>query len=43
MQLVDELGLDATDEYNWLYLFLPHEKGDGERFANGVRAKIRQP
>ena len=32
----------APGEGNWLYLVLPHENGDGERFADAVRAKIRQ-
>jgi hypothetical protein len=31
----------AADEGNWIQLWLPHEHGDGERFANAVRAKIR--
>ena len=30
----------APGEDNWLYLVLPHENGDGERFADAVRAKI---
>lgn len=32
----------APGEDNWLYLVLPHEMGDGERFAGAVRAKIRE-
>lgn len=32
----------APGEDNWLYLVLPHENGDGERFADAVRSKIRQ-
>ena len=32
----------APGEGNWLYLVLPHEHGDGERFADAVRAKIAQ-
>lgn len=32
----------AGDEGNWLNLILPHDYGDGERFANAVRAKVRQ-
>ena len=32
----------GVGEENWIYLLLPHEYGDGERFANAVRAKIRQ-
>lgn len=32
----------TADEGNWLNLLLPHEYGDGERFANAVRAKIGQ-
>lgn len=32
----------APGEGNWLYLVLPHENGDGERFAEAVRAKIGQ-
>ncbi|MDJ0760840.1 MAG: hypothetical protein QNJ19_15715 [Woeseiaceae bacterium] len=32
----------APGEDNWLYLVLPHENGDGERFANAVRNKIRE-
>jgi hypothetical protein len=32
----------AAGEDNWLQLVLPHEHGDGERFANAVKAKIRQ-
>ncbi|MDH3806926.1 MAG: hypothetical protein OEU90_15850, partial [Gammaproteobacteria bacterium] len=34
--------VSAADEDNWITLLLPHEYGDGERFANAVRAKIRQ-
>ncbi len=30
----------SADEDNWLALVLPHEYGDGERFANAVRDKI---
>ena len=30
----------ALGEDNWVSLLLPHEYGDGERFANAVRAKI---
>jgi len=30
----------APGEGNWISLLLPHEYGDGERFANAVRAKI---
>ena len=32
--------VSAADEDNWITLVLPHEYGDGERFANAVRAKI---
>jgi hypothetical protein len=32
----------GVGEENWIYLYLPHEYGDGERFANAVRAKIQQ-
>jgi hypothetical protein len=32
----------APGEGNWLYLLLPHENGEGERFADAVRSKIRQ-
>jgi hypothetical protein len=32
----------APGEGNSLYIILPHEYGDGERFADAVRAKIRQ-
>ena len=31
----------GEDEENWVDLWLPHEYGDGERFANAVKAKIR--
>ncbi len=34
--------VSAADEDNWITLVLPHEYGDGERFANAVRAKIGQ-
>ena len=34
--------VSAADEDNWIALVLPHEYGDGERFANAVRAKIGQ-
>jgi hypothetical protein len=34
--------VSAAEEDNWIYLLLPHEYGDGERFANAVRAKIQQ-
>jgi len=34
--------VNGAGEENWIYLFLPHENGDGERFANAVRAKINQ-
>lgn len=30
----------STDEEDWLDLWLPHEYGDGERFAAAVQAKI---
>ncbi len=32
----------ASGDENWLQLFLPHENGDGERFANAVKAKIQE-
>ena len=32
----------APGEDNWIYLLLPHEYGDGERFANAVRTKITE-
>ena len=34
--------VSAAGENNWITLLLPHEYGDGERFANAVRAKIEQ-
>ena len=34
--------VNGFGEDNWIYLLLPHENGDGERFANAVRSKIRQ-
>ncbi len=34
--------VNGVGEENWIYLLLPHEHGDGERFADAVRAKIRQ-
>lgn len=34
--------VSGPGEDSWIYLLLPHEYGDGERFANAVRAKIRQ-
>lgn len=34
--------VSAEGEENWITLLLPHEYGDGERFANAVRAKIGQ-
>lgn len=34
--------VSAEGEGNWISLLLPHEYGDGERFANAVRAKIGQ-
>jgi len=33
--------VSAAEEDNWIYLLLPHEYGDGERFADAVRAKIQ--
>lgn len=30
----------ATSEEDWIELWLPHEHGDGERFAAAVQAKI---
>jgi len=35
--------VSGPGEQSWIYLLLPHEYGDGERFANAVRGKIRQP
>ena len=35
--------VETDYEDDWIYLVLPHENGDGERFANAVRAKIRAP
>ena len=32
--------VSGPGEDSWIYLLLPHEYGDGERFANAVRAKI---
>lgn len=32
--------VNGLTEDQWMYLFLPYEMGDGERFANAVRAKI---
>ena len=34
--------VNGPGEDNWIYLLLPHEHGDGERFANAVRAKIQR-
>lgn len=34
--------VSAAEEDNWINLLLPHEYGDGERFADAVRAKIQQ-
>ena len=34
--------VNTAEEDYWLNLLLPHEYGDGERFANAVRAKIGQ-
>jgi hypothetical protein len=34
--------VSGVGEDNWIYLLLPHEYGDGERFADAVRAKIRR-
>jgi hypothetical protein len=34
--------VSAEGEDAWITLVLPHEYGDGERFANAVRAKIGQ-
>jgi len=34
--------VNGVGDDNWIYLYLPHEYGDGERFANAVRAKIQQ-
>lgn len=34
--------VSAAEEDNWIYLLLPHEHGDGERFADAVRGKIQQ-
>ena len=31
----------ANDEEAWVDLWLPHEYGDGEKFADAVKAKIR--
>ena len=33
--------VSAAGEDDWLDLWLPHEHGDGERFASAVEAKIR--
>jgi len=34
--------VNGVGEENWIYLLVPHENGDGERFANAVRAKIQK-
>ena len=33
--------VNGQSEDDWLDLWLPHEYGDGEQFANAVRAKIQ--